>query len=391
MIVIRLLVIVIGLASLWTGPAQGDVRALRIMGDGVASRLVIEADDPIAHEDYLDADGAYRLVLDLPGQAWSDPDVVRTGPSGVTAYEWRDGALAVTLDQPMMVARTLDLPPVGEAEFHRLVVDLARVSEARFESVARSDARRRNRAKEALARAEAERRKALAEARRYVVVVDPGHGGRHPGAVSPSGAVEKEINLEAALILRDLLKQDARFDVRLTRDDDSYVGLAERVSLARSWDADLFISLHADAAGSPDVSGASVYTLSAKGERRADQARIENDWDLPIETEAPREVADILEDLLRRETKTNSGRLAALLIPELAKSGPVLRNTHRDAGFVVLFAPDVPAVLLEMGFLTNAADARRLRSTAGQRAAMEAVARAISAYFNDRDLMLAGN
>ncbi|MEL7130207.1 MAG: N-acetylmuramoyl-L-alanine amidase, partial [Pseudomonadota bacterium] len=189
-----------------------------------------------------------------------------------------------------------------------------------------------------------------------------------------------------------IMDSDPRYQVRLTRSDDRFIELEDRVKLARDWGADLFISLHADAAGRPDVRGASVYTLSAKGERRIDSAAERYNWELPIEMgEAPDEVTNILEDFLKRETKSNSEKFASLLIPELAKAGPILRNTHRNGNLFVLLAPDVPAVLLEMGFLTNEADARRLSSPDERRKIMAAVAAAIDDYFEEREVLLAHN
>ena len=150
--------------------------------------------------------------------------------------------------------------------------------------------------------------------------------------------------------------------------------------------------MHADAAGTPEVSGAGVYTLSAKGQARVDSTAEGQNWELPIETgEAPDEVVSILGEFLKRETHSNSEKFASLLIPELARAGPILRNTHRNENFFVLLAPDVPAVLLEMGFLTNQADAQRLSSAEGQRKAMAAVSRAIDVYFEQQAVLMAQN
>ena len=123
--------------------------------------------------------------------------------------------------------------------------------------------------------------------------------------------------------------------MRLTRSDDTFVEHADRVGFAREWGANLFISIHADAAANSDVEGASVYTLNSKGVRRSDSVAAEENWELPIETGASDAVSGILADLLKRETQTNSGKFASLLIPELARAGPVLRNTHRSENFFV--------------------------------------------------------
>jgi N-acetylmuramoyl-L-alanine amidase len=155
--------------------------------------------------------------------------------------------------------------------------------------------------------------------------------------------------------------------------------------------AELFISLHADAAGSASVAGASVYTISARGETRIDRESSRNDWKIAIEDGTPGQLNGLLEDLVKRETKTRSAEFAELLLPELAAAGPVLRNTHRNAGYYVLLAPDVPAVLVELGFVTNADDAKRLQSEKGRKAAVNAIAAAIDAYFDQQDLRLASN
>ncbi len=140
-----------------------------------------------------------------------------------------------------------------------------------------------------------------------------------------------------------------------------------------------------------DRPGASVYTISARGETRIDRESTRNDWKIAIEDGTPERLNSLLEDLVKRETKTRSAEFAELLLPQLQEAGPVLRNSHRNAGFYVLLAPDVPAVLLELGFLTNDADAKRLQSEKGRKAAVEAIASTIDTYFSQQDLRLASN
>lgn len=161
--------------------------------------------------------------------------------------------------------------------------------------------------------------------------------------------------------------------------------------MARNWGADLFISVHADAAGAPTVSGASVYTISTRGEARIEGTAKKFGWELPIEDGTSVEVSNILQDLTLRETKSNSSIFAEFLVPELGKAGPLVRNSHRQGNLFVLLAPDVPAVLVEIGFLTNRDDARRLKSERGRRKSAEAIKRAIDAYFDRQDLILATN
>jgi N-acetylmuramoyl-L-alanine amidase len=324
------------------------------------------------------------------------------GTGGVAAWTLEPGRLEFILDRPMAVTRMLRLPPTGKERAYRVILDLDTVSAARFTTSARRDARtlakleteyaeaRTNVARQ-LAGAARETRRAPPKGSRHIVVIDAGHGGRDPGAVALTGGKEKDITLKSALALRDRLEASGRYTVKLTRDSDVYVEHEDRVTMARNWGAELFISLHADAAGASTVSGASVYTLSARGETRIDREASKNDWRIPMEDGTPEHLSSLLEDLVKRETKTRSAEFAELLLPELAQAGPVLRNTHRNAGFYVLLAPDVPAVLLELGFLTNQDDARRLQSAKGRGAAVEAIASAIDAYFDRQDLRLASN
>lgn len=397
----RLCLLIVGAALIAAAPMAAQqptttVERVRAVGNGDPSRLTVWLSGPADTTTFF-AQGPYgrEIVIDLG--VWSgettDPAPLSAG-SGVASHRWEDGQLAIALDRPMMISRKLDLPPSGSERRHRIVLDLATVSETRFDLAAQRDERRRlrfarTRALAAADAAEAAREKA--NATRHVVVIDAGHGGKDPGATSVRGDHEKEIVLKAALELRDILVADDRFSVRLTRNDDTFIPLEQRVTLARDWGADLFISIHADAARKPDIAGASVYTLAQRAEARVDREARKNDWHLPIEDGTTEEVSGILEDLLKRETKTNSGLFAAMLIPQLEKAGPVLRNTHRNAGFYVLLAPDVPAVLVEIGFLTNRADAKRLASNTGRRKAVKALAASITQYFDHQDAKLAVN
>ncbi len=396
---LRFLCLVI--ACLSTGlAASADIRRVQVVGNGEPTRITVWADTEQDGQAFLAESGDARsLVLPLQGPV---TPAVGDGSGGVSTWAISDGTLSFALDRPLMVARVLSLPPAGNEPSYRVIIDLQAVSEARFSSVARRDMRRlasyqaKQRKRELAVELASLRPEAPLPASKrvagqsYTVVIDAGHGGKDPGAMAITGGVEKDITLRAALALRDLLESDPRYTVRLTRDTDVYVDHEVRVSMARDWGADLFISLHADAAGNREVAGASVYTISANGERRIDKEASRNNWRIPLEDGAPKRVSNILEDLVKRETKTRSSEFAEILLPELEKSGPVLRNTHRNAGFYVLLAPDVPAVLLEMGFVTNRADARRLQSDRDLRKAMSAVKRGIDRFFDKQDILLAG-
>lgn len=371
----------------------GEVSEIVVTGDSAYTRIVLSSDTKLDYASFLvSREGQRQLDLKLVGNV--APDAKTPPPGGaVDYYEINRGEVLFNLTTPMMVSRALNLSPTTVESRHRLVIDLVRVAPVRFDRAAAQDAedRRAYSAPSAYAGQDSGNRFAGARPDKYVVVIDPGHGGRDPGASSHNQKREKDIVLATSLMLKSLLEDTGRYEIHLTRDSDVYVDHEDRVSMARDWGADLFISVHADAAGNSSVSGATVYTLSARGERRVDGTAKTNGWDLPIETGTTTEVSGILADLIKRETKSNSSIFAEMLIPELAKAGPIVRNSHRRENFFVLLAPDVPAVLVEIGFLTNRTDVQRLSSERGRRKTAEGIARAINNYFDKRDLLYAAN
>ena len=254
--------------------------------------------------------------------------------------------LVLDLAGPAIVAREFVLPPKSGEDRHRLVLDLEPSTPEAF-------------AQAATGAMSGPQPVSQQPSRKPLIVIDPGHGGKDPGASSKSGVREKDVTLAAALALREELLKSKRYDVALTRSTDVFIELEDRVTKARNLGADLFLVLHADAGPKPSTSGASVYTLSPEGEKRVDSARRENDWilDVEVDSQRPAEVNRILADLVQRETKNQSARFAQMLAESIAEAGwPTLENTHRQRGFFVLLSPDVPAALLEMGFMTNEAD-----------------------------------
>lgn len=224
---------------------------------------------------------------------------------------------------------------------------------------------------------------------RKTVVIDAGHGGRDPGAIGRTlNVYEKHVVLDAALKLRDALNHRGNYNVVMTRDADRYVEHAERVRISREANAELFISIHADANANAEANGASVYTLDERGARRA-QNMLGDTIDLG-EDPVPAAARGVLVDLFQRETTNRSAQFAEIVIPRIGEVAPLLRNTHRSANLYVLLAPDVPAVLVETGFLTNAADERRLNEPRAREAMAEAMARAVDAYFAAPQLYAAG-
>jgi N-acetylmuramoyl-L-alanine amidase len=193
--------------------------------------------------------------------------------------------------------------------------------------------------------------------------------------------VEKDINLAAAQALKARLEVSGRYKVVMTRNSDVYVPLETRVRIAQRADADLFISLHSDSGPESTLRGASVYTLSDKASRRSAKFVSPDDWFMKATLTGDQGVRDILFDLTQRATRNRSSVFAQTLVANIEGKAPLLRRSHRDAGLVVLLAPDVPAVLLEMGFVNNPADEARLRDPASRARLMDAVTQSIDGYF----------
>jgi N-acetylmuramoyl-L-alanine amidase len=220
-----------------------------------------------------------------------------------------------------------------------------------------------------------------------LVVLDPGHGGIDSGAETASGIKEKDVVLAFALRLQELLVSSGRFDVALTREDDSFLRLEERVALARTNKANIFISIHADSFQQQEIRGASVYTRDENATDVLDKvlADNENKTDIIAGFSMPQmapEVVDILLDLMRREMRHQSFTLAQAIVHQLEPSVALRRFPVRQADFFVLQAPDVPSVLVELGFLSNADDMANLMQGDWQDRTSEAVARGISTYFD---------
>ncbi|MCC7275825.1 MAG: N-acetylmuramoyl-L-alanine amidase [Alphaproteobacteria bacterium] len=228
--------------------------------------------------------------------------------------------------------------------------------------------------------------------RKPVVVIDAGHGGHDPGTIGVSGTNEKDVTLLAARELYRQLQATGLYRPALTRSGDLFLALGERVDRARDVGGELFISLHADAIHRPDVRGASVYTLSevASDAQAAALAQKENRADLLAGVNLAhqsREVSRILIDLMQRETKNRSAVFASGLVPELSRHIALLSGTHRFAGFTVLTAPDIPSVLLEMGYLSNRQDEQLLRSPAHRARVAQATVRAVGRYFAQKEFL----
>ena len=228
----------------------------------------------------------------------------------------------------------------------------------------------------------------LGPAGRPLVVIDAGHGGHDPGAKGANGAREKDVTLAIAKAIRDELLAGGRVRVALTREDDRFLVLGERAQIARNIKGDLFISVHADSAPGSDATGATIYTLSevASGRTAAALAARENRADIingvNLGTESS-DVSSILIDLAQRETMNASARFADLVKRE-GSAVPFKRDYHQMAGFAVLKAPDMPAILFEAGYISSPSDVARLTSVEGRRAIAGSLRRAVDVHFARR-------
>ncbi len=383
------------------GPADGPVAsAAAISVEGGRTRFVLDLSAPVSVSAFPLA-GPDRIVIDLPEVRFALPP--GTGLSGGGAIRaWRYGRFApgrarIVMDVtgPVAVDKAFVAPPANGMPA-RLVIDLVSVGRAAFDAeVAEGRVRRRDADAAAAGAAAGVSATAPAasagptQAARPVIVIDPGHGGIDPGASGPDGALEKVVVLEFGRALASRLAASGRFDVVLTRDDDVFLSLSRRVEIARDRRADLFISIHADSAPEDFVRGATVYTLSdAASDREAALiAAHENKSDAIAGLEGappPDAVTDILLDLVRRETRTFSAHFAQAAVSELTDTVKLNKNPQRAAGFHVLRAHDVPSVLIELGYMSNADDEALLTSKKWRDRTADAVSRAVTAYFAPR-------
>ncbi len=229
-----------------------------------------------------------------------------------------------------------------------------------------------------------------AEARDPVIVLDPGHGGADPGAIS-SAMREKDISLEFALALKRALSSRGSYRILLTRESDRFLSLRERVLFARSHQADLFISIHADSSLRREVGGFAVYSASKEAsDAHAEALARRENAGFPIlginRQETLPEARAIILDLAGRESQKISHFFARALLPQLGGLTPLLDSPHRFANFHVLSAPDIPSVLIELGFLSNPEDRKRLARKTFRDKLARAIARALDRFFEERRL-----
>ncbi len=363
------------------------VKDIRLGVTAERTRLVLDLQSKVDFNIFL-LDAPRRVVIDLPSMQWpnaqpeADGLVKKLRFGQFTADKSR---LVIDANGPVRVAKSFMLPPSSGLP-HRLVVDLVKTSSQKFATQVKKDrlAQRKIAKKRAPEPVFTPKPKRRANSK-PIIVLDAGHGGVDPGAHGKK-AREKDVTLQFTRELAKQLRATKKYKVYLTRNRDIYIPLRQRVNIARKHNADLFISIHADAIKRKSVRGMSIYTLSetASDREAAALAKKENQSDIIAGidfADQPPEVANILIDLAQRETKNLSVKFANLVVTNARGKTRLLERTHRFAGFRVLKAPDVPSVLVELGFLTNRSDEKQLLSGAWRRKMARAMVSSVDGFF----------
>ena len=396
------------------GPASGPITAPslpvasdgRLAGDSKQTRFVLDLDKAIAFRAFTLAD-PYRVIVDIPEVSFRlAPGTGTAGRGLVKAFRYglvMPGGSRIVFDLtgPAKIASASVLE-AANGQPPRLVLELEEVDRTTFVQSLGSESRPDLRpaivdaaptptpTPTPEAAAVPAIKPATAPDLRPVIVIDPGHGGIDNGTQTSSES-EKNLVLGFGLALRDRIEKSGKYRVVMTRTDDTFIPLAERVRIAHNQSAALFVSIHADALprGEGDAQGATIYTLSdrasdAEAERLAEaenKADAIGGVDL---TEEPTDVADILIDLAQRETRTFSNRFARLLMGEMKNTVRMHKHPLKSAGFKVLKAPDVPSVLIELGYVSNKGDLEHLVSESWRAKTVGSIAQAIDAFFAKR-------
>ena len=371
-------------------PVASDIR---VGGDDKQTRVVIDLSQKLDLVPFTLAD-PYRVVIDLPQVTFKLP--AKAGEQGrglVKALRYgliMQGGSRIVLDTkgPVRIDKAFALA-ASDGQPARLVLDLVPTDRASFlRTISQDNHVARNASAKAI---EPPPPPKVSGDPRPLIVLDPGHGGIDNGTKAASGEMEKDLVLQFALTLKAKLEQGGKYRIALTRADDTFIPLAERVQFARAQGAALLVSIHCDAVpkGEGQAEGATVYTLSedASDAEAARLAEAENRADAIAGvdlTAEPDDVANILVDLAQRETKTYSAQFAKTLVGELKTAAKLHKHPMRSAGFKVLKAPDVPSVLVELGYMSTKDDLKQLTSTAWQAKTAVAVGQAIDTFFAPR-------
>ena len=357
------------------GVSATQIRNARLWRSDDKLRLVFDLSGPVQYKTFS-LSAPERLIIDLSGAnlsgdfrqlALSNTVIrsIRSGPFGQG-----DTRIVLDLSSPVQLASFL-LPP-QDGQGHRLVLDLKTAVPLQMASAPEATVDKAH------------------PTRDIIVVVDPGHGGKDPGAVGAKGEREKDVVLSIAQLLAKRLKREKGFDVKLVRNDDFFVPLRKRVEIARKHKADMFISVHADAAPRLTASGASVYCLSEGGATSATarfMAQRENGADLlgatsllNLKDKDPM-LAGVILDMSMNATIAASLQLGSTVLGSLAGITTLHQKRVEQAGFAVLKSPDVPSILVETGFISNARDSQRLVTPRHQQAVADGLFEGLQRYF----------
>ena len=374
------LLLVSPLFALPLGAHATQIRNARLWRSDDKLRLVFDLSGPVQYKTFS-LTSPDRLIIDLSGAGLSgDFSQLALKNSGITSirsghFGQSDTRIVLDLVEPMQL-NSFVLPP-QEGQGHRLVLDLTNATRAPRQLAAEP------------APLVAPVDKAHPK-RDIIVVVDPGHGGKDPGAIGSKGQREKDVVLSIAQLLAKRLKREKGFDVKLVRNDDFFVPLRKRVDIARQHKADMFISVHADAAPRLTASGASVYALSEGGATSTTarfMAQRENGADLlgattllNLKDKDPM-LAGVILDMSMNATIASSLQLGSSVLGSLQNITSLHQKRVEQAGFAVLKSPDVPSILVETGFISNPRDAQRLVTARHQQAVADGLFEGLKRYF----------
>ena len=394
-VILTAISLVFSAVAAFAGPAPVALD-MRIAGDDAVTRIVIEFDRPIEVSHQL-LDRPWRLVLDFNKIGYGFRGDAASGSGLIAGLRYGDmsanpSRIIFQAKNPFEV-RTIGTRRDEQNGSYNLVIDLEVTSPDAF-----ARALDRSITTSAVVN-ESQKRDRLGVSRDkdrpFTIVLDPGHGGIDNGAHGLSGTKEKDVTLAFAKTLRDALSRYDGAQVFLTREEDVFISLADRTGIARQHQADLFVSIHADFLRQHGVRGATVYTISEKAsdEVAARIAANENLADSVAGVEPSEDktgLSDILADLARRETLGFSVQFARLAISDMKGFARLIKNPHRYAGFRVLKAPDVPSVLIELGYLSNAEDEKLLNDEDWRHGLAARLAEAIEKFaaLSSRDLVM---
>jgi N-acetylmuramoyl-L-alanine amidase len=382
----------------WAKPV---VKGFTVQADENRSQFVAEVTDNIGYSATILPD-PYRVIIEVPGTEFQIPKGAGRKVEGLIKQvrygKSPKGVSQIILDTtgPVLIEQSEARPRKGKQPA-QIVLDLVETSPEVFQAAYAID-----NAEMPLPKAEstpestaslplimpqkAEIKPAMKPGEKLVIVIDPGHGGIDPGAISPKKTKEKDVVLAFAQELQKSLQNVGKYDVRMTRDDDTFISLKERVKFAREQQAALFIAIHADIVRGQTARGTTIYTLSdtASDAEAAALAQKENKSDIIAGVDFGQqneEVADILIDLVQRESKNHALLFSRKALDHLKGITTMTGKPLRSAGFMVLKAPDVPSVLIELGYLSSADDEKNLTSAPWRKKMADALAKAVNKHF----------